>query len=149
MYDKLYCVKENQPPPAYHSLYLSFFLSLQLKFCNRFLSSYKSYGIQTFYTSRGWPSILCKRNNEVYIYCFLLFPFSFFSISHSYVMLVENFHQRFRRNNFVLNFSTKLGYVKLYCAIENHAYIPCYFLYLSIFLSLQQNVLLQISQLLF
>ena len=26
---KLYCVRENQPPPAYHSLYLSIFLSLQ------------------------------------------------------------------------------------------------------------------------
>ena len=28
-YDLLYCVRENQLPPAYHSLYLSFFLSLQ------------------------------------------------------------------------------------------------------------------------
>ena len=28
-YNLLYCVKENQPPPAYHSLYLSIFLSLQ------------------------------------------------------------------------------------------------------------------------
>ena len=31
-YDKLYCIKENQPPPAYHSLYLSIFLSLQSDF---------------------------------------------------------------------------------------------------------------------
>ena len=28
----LYCVKENQPPVAYHYLYLSFFLSLQSHF---------------------------------------------------------------------------------------------------------------------
>ena len=28
-YDLLYCVKENQPPAAYHSIYLSIFLSLQ------------------------------------------------------------------------------------------------------------------------
>ena len=28
-YNLLYCVRENQPPPAYHSLYLSIFLSLQ------------------------------------------------------------------------------------------------------------------------
>ena len=28
-YDLLYCEKENQPPPAYHSLYLSIFLSPQ------------------------------------------------------------------------------------------------------------------------
>ena len=27
-YELLYCVKENQPPPAYQSLYLSIFLSL-------------------------------------------------------------------------------------------------------------------------
>ena len=37
-YDSLYCVRENQLPPAYHSLYLSFFLSLQI-FCHRFLGS--------------------------------------------------------------------------------------------------------------
>ena len=30
--DWLYCVKENQPPPTYHSLYSAIFLSLQLKF---------------------------------------------------------------------------------------------------------------------
>ena len=29
-YDVLYCVKENRHPPAYKSLYLSIFLSLQL-----------------------------------------------------------------------------------------------------------------------
>ena len=28
-YNLLYCVRENQPPPAYHSFYLSIFLSLQ------------------------------------------------------------------------------------------------------------------------
>ena len=28
-YNLLYCVRENQPPPAYHSHYLSIFLSLQ------------------------------------------------------------------------------------------------------------------------
>ena len=28
-YNLLHCVKENQHPPAYHSLYLSIFLSLQ------------------------------------------------------------------------------------------------------------------------
>ena len=31
-YDLLFCVKENQPPAAYHSLYLSIFLSLQSNF---------------------------------------------------------------------------------------------------------------------
>ena len=28
-FNLLYCVRENQPPPAYHSHYLSIFLSLQ------------------------------------------------------------------------------------------------------------------------
>ena len=31
-YDLLYCVKENQHAAAYHSLYLSIFLSLQVNF---------------------------------------------------------------------------------------------------------------------
>ena len=31
-FDLLYCVKENQPPAAYHSLYLSTFLSRQSNF---------------------------------------------------------------------------------------------------------------------
>ena len=31
-YNLLYCVRENQPPPAYYSLYLSIFLSLQSNF---------------------------------------------------------------------------------------------------------------------
>ena len=31
-YDLLYCVKENQPHAAYHSLYLSICLSLQSNF---------------------------------------------------------------------------------------------------------------------
>ena len=31
----LYCVKENQPPPAYYSLYLSIFLSLQSNFLSQ------------------------------------------------------------------------------------------------------------------
>ena len=35
-YDLLYCVKENQHPHAYHSLYLSFFFSND--FCHRFSS---------------------------------------------------------------------------------------------------------------
>ena len=31
-YDLMYCVKENQPPAAYHSPYLSIFLSFQSNF---------------------------------------------------------------------------------------------------------------------
>ena len=32
VYDLLYCVRENQPPAAYHFLYLSILLSLQSNF---------------------------------------------------------------------------------------------------------------------
>ena len=40
-YDMLYCVKENQPPDAYHSLYCicPFFFLFNQIFCYRFLSS--------------------------------------------------------------------------------------------------------------
>ena len=34
-YDLLYCVKENQHAAAYHSLYLSIFLSLQQNFSSQ------------------------------------------------------------------------------------------------------------------
>ena len=37
-YDLLYCAEENQPPPAYHSLYLSIFLSLQSNFNKKYTS---------------------------------------------------------------------------------------------------------------
>ena len=51
-YDMLYCVKENQPPAAYHSLYCIcpfFFLSKQI-FCYRFLSSYERQSLQILCT---------------------------------------------------------------------------------------------------
>ena len=42
-YDFLYCLKENQPPSAYHSFYVSIFLSLSNKnFHHRNLGSYES-----------------------------------------------------------------------------------------------------------
>ena len=56
-YDLLYFVKQNPPPPAYHSLYLSiFFLSL-----NRILISYESQSLQILYTPWEEPSILWDR----------------------------------------------------------------------------------------
>ena len=38
-YDKLYCVRKNQPHIAYQFLYLSIFLSLQKIFCHSFSAS--------------------------------------------------------------------------------------------------------------
>ena len=51
-YDLLYCVKENQHAAAYHSPYLSFFLSLQANFLLQisYLSFYESQSLQILYT---------------------------------------------------------------------------------------------------
>ena len=57
-YVKLYCVLENQPSSAYHSLYLIIFLSHKNS-SYAFLSSYLSRILQILYTPRGWQSVLC------------------------------------------------------------------------------------------
>ena len=48
----------------------------------------------------------------------------------------------------ILTFGTNVGYGLLYCVKENQPHAAYHSLYLSIFLSLQSNFLLQISQLL-
>ena len=48
----------------------------------------------------------------------------------------------------ILKFGTDIGYDKLYCVTKNQPHIAYEFMYLSIFLSLQQKFLSQISQLL-
>ena len=45
-YDLLHCVREKQPPDAYHFLYLFIFLSLQSDFLLRFLGIYESQSLQ-------------------------------------------------------------------------------------------------------
>ena len=49
-FDLLYCVKENQPPPAYHSLYLSIFSLSNKHFRHRNLGSYESQSLRILYT---------------------------------------------------------------------------------------------------
>ena len=49
----------------------------------------------------------------------------------------------------ILKFGTNIVYDKSYCVTKNQPHIAYQFLYLSIFLSLQQKFLSQISQLLF
>ena len=49
----------------------------------------------------------------------------------------------------ILKFGTKLSNDKLYCVLKNQPHIAYQSLYLSIFLSLLQNFLVQISQLFF
>ena len=50
------------------------------------------------YTPGGWPSILCKRKPWGLYLSFRSFFHFPFSISHSNVMHMEIFHQRFLRN---------------------------------------------------
>ena len=51
-YNLLYCIRENQPPPAYHSLYLSIIFLSNKNFCHRFLGFYESQSSNFVYTLR-------------------------------------------------------------------------------------------------
>ena len=91
-----------------------------------------------------------KENQDAEINFCLLFPFFFFSISHSNVI-----HREICVKDFsgitaprILKFGANVGYVLLHCVRENQLPDAYHFLYLSIFLSLQSNFLLQISLLL-
>ena len=53
----LYCAEENQPPPAYHSLYLSIFLSFQLNFNKKYTSG------KLIKSSIKWAYIFHCKNN--------------------------------------------------------------------------------------
>ena len=66
-YDLLYCVRENQIPPAYHSLYLSIF--------------FHSHNLQILYThwhDWEWPSMLWRKKTKmlrlIFAFFFFLFP---------------------------------------------------------------------------
>ena len=147
----LYYVRENQPPPAYHSLYLSIFLSLKLKFLSqisRLLWEPKSSNF--VYTLRVAKYSVGKKNQDAEINFCLLFPFFFFSISHSNVIHKEICVKDFSGISAprILRFGANIGYVLLHCVRENQSPDAYRFLYLSIFLSLQSDFLLQISLLL-
>ena len=74
----LYCVKENQPPAAYHSLYLSiFFLSKQI-FCHKFLIFYESQSSNFVYTLKVAKNIVEQKTKPLR---FILPSFSFFHLS--------------------------------------------------------------------
>ena len=91
-----------------------------------------------------------KENQNAVINFCLLFPFFLFSISNSNVI-----HRKICVKDFsgttaprILKFGTNVGYDLLYCVKENQHAAAYHSLYLSIFLSLQANFLLQISHLL-
>ena len=91
-----------------------------------------------------------KENQDDEMNFCLLFPFLLFSISHSNVMHREICVKDFSGTTTprILKFGTNVGYDLLHCVRENQPPDAYHFLYLSIFLSLQSNFLLQISQLL-
>ena len=150
-YDLLYCVRENQAPP-FIILFICplFFLSNQIS-SDRFLNSYESQSFQ-FCIHLETSQVYCgAENQDTEINFILLFPFFlFFSISHSNVIHKEIWVKDFSGTTMatILTFNTNTEYDLLYCLKENHPPAAYHCLYLSIFLSLQSKVLLQISQLL-
>ena len=73
-YDLLYCVKDNQHAAAYHSLYLSIFLSLQANFLLQILIFYESQSSNFVYTLTVATYIVGQKTK---LQRFIL-PFSFF-----------------------------------------------------------------------
>ena len=89
VYDLLYCVKENQHAPAYHSLYLSIFSFSPSKFSATNFSSSMRARVFKFCIHIESGHIYCGTENktaEIYFAFFFLFP-----ISHSSVIYIGKF----------------------------------------------------------
>ena len=85
--DLLHCVRANQPPDAYHFLYLSIFLALQSNFLlqiSRLLWEPKSSNF--LYTLRVAKYIVGQKTKMLRFIFTIFFPFFLFSISHSSVI---------------------------------------------------------------
>ena len=97
----------------------------------------------------GQVHVYCRKENQYaeINFCILL-PFLLFSISHSNVIhrdiCVKDFSGTTAPRT--LEFGTNVGYDLLHCVRENQPPDTYHNLYLFIFLSLQSNFLLQISQ---
>ena len=136
-YDLLYCVRENQPPCAYHFLYLSFFLSLRSNFLlqiSRLLGKPESSNF--LYTLRGAKYIVGQKTKMLrFIFTiFFLFSISHSNIIHKDICVKDSSGTTTPR---ILKFDTNVGYDLLYCVKENQHAAAYHCLYLSIFLSLQ------------
>ena len=92
-YDLLYCVRENQHVAAYHSPYLSIFLSLQAKFLLQISKLLWDPESSIFYTHWEWSSILWDRKQNWDLCCLFLL----FSICHSNLIHREICDQYFSR----------------------------------------------------
>ena len=92
--------------------------------------------------------VYCGKENQNSVINFCLrFPFFLFSIPHSNVIHREICVKDFSATTVlrILKFGTNVGYALLYCVKENQHAAAYHSPYLSIFLSLQANFLLQIS----
>ena len=86
-YDLLHCVRESQPPDAYHFLYLSIFLSLPIKISVTDFSASMRAQSSNFLLLLESGQVYCgTENQDAEIYFYHLFPFFLFSISHSNII---------------------------------------------------------------
>ena len=143
-YDLLHCVRENQPPDAYHFLYLSTFLSRQSNFLlqiSRLLWEPESSNF--LYTLRVAKFIVGQKSRcwDLFVPSLSIFPFF---ISHSNVIHGEISVKDVSGTTAprILKLGTNVGYDLLYRVKENQHAAAYRSPYLSIFLSLQANCLL-------
>ena len=78
-HDLLYCVKENQPPPIYHSLYLSIFLSLQSNFLSQVSLLLWEPEFFKFCIHLESGQVYCRKEKQdahiFFVFFFSIFPF--------------------------------------------------------------------------
>ena len=82
-YNQLHCERENQNPHAYHSFYLSIFLSLQKKLCSLDFSGTIRPRILKVSTIIGFYLYCTRENQHPHAYHFLYL--SIFYLSHAYI----------------------------------------------------------------
>ena len=135
-YDLLHCVRENQPPDAYHFLYLSIFLSLQSNFLLQISWLLWEPESSNFLDTLRVAKYIVGQKTKMLRFIFTIF--FLFSISHSNVIHREICVKDFSGTTVprILKFGTNVGY-DLYCIKENQHAAAYHSLYLSIFLSLQ------------
>ena len=131
------------------AIFCPFFFLSNKNFCHRFLGFYESQSSNSVYTLRV-NKYIGKENQDAEINFLPSFSVFIFSISHSNII-----HREICVKDFsgitaprILKFGANVGYFFLHCVRENQPPDANRFLYLSIFLSLQSNFLLQISLLL-
>ena len=115
----LYCVKENQPFPAYHSHYFDFSFS-PIKISVTDFSASMGAIVFKFCIPLESGQVSCgKENQGAEINFFLLFPFLCFSISLSNVreICVKDFSGTIAPR--ILKIGTNVGYDLLYCEKES------------------------------